>query len=146
MNTSPALSVASGVLGVALRTVVLTVASYGLIWLIDAVAPTADANIGAGLMAFAAVMGVTFFWAIWDACRNRWWVSAIVWACTAALFAVVSNVVTNWTDGERALTDLVTFRPDLDFFMAALVIAPAVVGIPLGIWRRPFARAPRLTT
>ena len=93
-----------------------------------------DANIGAGLVVFGVLVGLSFTWALVDGYRERtalvpliarWGIVAVVVpvTITVALWAL-SRTAPDWTGSPEMLV--------LWMFLAAMSFVPAVVGVALG--------------
>ena len=95
---------------------------------------SADANIGAGLIAFGAVVLVSFGWALVDG--RRWGASptAVTWAVVAAVFGVLWLIGLAVLEADDSMSIAERLRVDagLAVFTAGLVLVPAGLGAALG--------------
>lgn len=93
-----------------------------------------DANIGAGLIAFGAVVLVSFGWAVIDG-RGRGAASAMVtWAVVAAAFGLLWLLALAVLESDDSMSVAEHLRLDasLAVFTAGLVLVPAGLGAALG--------------
>lgn len=97
------------------------------------------ANIGAGLLAFAAIAAASFVWALVDARRRELTQTIAIWAIVAAVFSVGWLVVRAVIEADASMSaaELVLHDLFLIPFTAGLVIGPAVVGAAIGQALRP---------
>lgn len=98
-----------------------------------------DANIGAGLIAFGAVVLVSFGWAVVDGRRHGAAPSTLVWAIVAAAFGLLwlLGLALVEVDDSMSLADRLRLDAFLAVFTAGLVFVPAGLGAALGAgWRR----------
>ncbi len=101
----------------------------------QAVQPTpGDADIGKGLLAFLALVLVSFAWAMVDGIRHRFVATAVVWLVVAVGFAVGWEVVLLAEVDEAGASFAELARADLGsvLFTVQLLFAPALVGATLG--------------
>lgn len=93
-----------------------------------------DANIGAGLIAFGAVLLVAFGWAVVDG--RRWGAAraTATWAVVAAAFGVLwlLGLAVLEADDSMSLTERLRLDASLAVFTAGLVFVPAGLGAALG--------------
>lgn len=113
--------------------------------LVDAVAPAerGDANIGAGLLAFAAVVVLSGAWSLRDGYRHGFGWTLRTWALAAILPAVglwLGLAITE-ADAGTSVTDLLRADVALVPMLYAFVITGAVVGAGLGEAVRPLPRS-----
>lgn len=98
-----------------------------------------DANIGAGLLAFAGLVAASFSWALFDARRHGLGPTVVRWMLVAlgigAGWVVVMAVAE--ADGSMSVLDLILFDAGLSVFIAGLVGVPAVAGAAIGAAIRP---------
>ncbi|MFC6153459.1 hypothetical protein [Nocardioides yefusunii] len=99
------------------RAVALTLLFLGQIWAWDTFAPSTDANIGAGLLAFLVSAVVAFGWSWRDAVRHGWLNALVCWTLAAVLFDVTVSLANGFDGGG---------------FMAVLTLVPAAVGTLIG--------------
>lgn len=120
-----------------LRGALLTLIAQGVAWIVGVVSGGHDANIGAGLLAFAATVVASALWGLRDGRRIRslrdgaltWVVAGIVHGVASAAFIQLTALLTgDGLDAGVALSDLVAVAP----FLAALVAAPGAIGVALG--------------
>lgn len=95
-------------------------------------APTEDANIGAGLVYFALLLTVSGVWGLWDGHHAKALPPVFVrWALIAVVVGLSGPVRIWFEEGQ----DFGVLRSDLwnlTPFLAGLVLAPAAVGIGIG--------------
>ena len=93
-----------------------------------------DANIGAGLIAFGAVLLIAFGWAVVDG--RRWGATSttVTWAVVAAAFGLLwlLGLAVMEADGSMSLTERLRLDASLAVFIAGLVFVPAGLGAALG--------------
>lgn len=115
-----------------LRSIPIAVAPVLLIWLISLAFPSPDANIGAGLMAFMLVAGLSFLWALFDGLRHDFAWALPVWLPAALIVGLATPPLIALGDGDW---DWEVIASDLFFvapFAAALVGVPALIGAAAG--------------
>lgn len=117
---------------VLVRAVVIVVAMQLTGWLVVCLAPGPDANIGAGLLAFAAGALIAFLWALRDTRTVPTGPVLLRWLLTGALAALGFWAVGAVREPDAALSDLATVAP----FIAAVVLVPALAGVALGATAR----------
>ena len=95
---------------------------------------SAGANIGAGLIAFGAVVLVSFGWAVVDGRRRGAASTAVTWAVVAAVFGLTWLLGLAVLDSDDSMSVAQRLRVDasLAVFVAGLVLVPAGVGAALG--------------
>lgn len=94
--------------------------------------PTEDANIGAGLIYFAALLVVSGVWGLWDGYHSTTLPPVFVRWAVVALVIGLSGPLEIWFREGRDVDVLLSDLRFLTPFMAGLVLAPAAVGIALG--------------
>lgn len=94
----------------------------------------ADANIGAGLIAFGVVVLVSFGWAFADGRRRGTAPTVVVWAVVAIGFGALwlLGIATIATDASMTLGERLRLDAFFVVFTAGLVFVPAAVGAALG--------------
>lgn len=92
------------------------------------------ANIGAGLIAFAAVTIISFAWALLDGRARGTSGAILLWANVAAVVAIGWLVVLALVQADSSLSVADRIRTDVFslIFTAGLIIAPAAVGAAVG--------------
>ena len=97
------------------------------------------ANIGAGLIAFGALVLISFGWATYDGRVRSFLPAAAIWAIVAAVVSVgwLVALAVDGADSSISVAELI--RNDLASlpFTAGLILAPAVVGVAIGHALRP---------
>lgn len=97
------------------------------------------ANIGAGLIAFGALVLISFGWATFDGRARSFPAAAVIWAIVAAVVSVgwLVALAVDGADSSMSVTEFI--RNDLGSlpFTAGLILAPAVVGAAIGHALRP---------
>lgn len=119
------------IIAILIRVVVLVVAIPLSGWVFAAATGGPDANIGAGLFAFAVAIVVAGIWGLVDGRRARspgplllrWVLVAVL----AVLAPMVLSVVRNSTEGVT-----VAESAFLALFFLGLIAAPALVGVAIG--------------
>jgi hypothetical protein len=94
--------------------------------------PTEDANIGAGLAYFGLLLLASGIWGLWDGSHASTLPPVFVRWTVIAIAVGVSIPVRIWFEEGRDADVLFSDLTQLTPFMAALVLAPAAVGIALG--------------
>ncbi|MFJ9390680.1 hypothetical protein ACIRON_17780 [Nocardioides sp. NPDC101246] len=94
--------------------------------------PTEDADIGAGLIYFAALIVVSGAWGLWDGYHSTVLPPVFVRWAVVALVVGLSGPLKIWFEEGRDLGVLWSDLRYLTPFVAGLVLAPAAVGIALG--------------
>lgn len=97
------------------------------------------ANIGAGLIAFGALVLISFGWAFVDGAARGVAPAAIIWAVVAAVLSVGWLVVRAVIEADASMSAPELILHDLFTipFTAGLVLGPAVVGAAIGHALRP---------
>ena len=101
------------------------------------------ANIGAGLIAFGALVLISFGWAFVDGAARGISPSIIIWAVVAAVVSVgwlVGRAVAE-ADASMSATEIVTHDLGSLPFTAGLVLVPAVIGAAIGAALHPALEA-----
>ena len=124
----------SNVIAVLVRLAVLGIAltAYTLI-AVPAMSEPGDANIGAGLLAFAALIVVSCIWSLVDGMRQGAPTAIARWAAVAVLLAVgwwVALAVPQ--DSSMSFGELLAADAASIPFSIGLVLVPAVVGAVVG--------------
>lgn len=93
-----------------------------------------DANIGAGLIAFGAVVLVSFGWAVVDGRRRGAAPTVVTWAAVAAVFGMLwlLGLAVLEADDGMSLAERLRADASLVVFTAGLVLVPAGLGAALG--------------
>ena len=117
---------------VLLRAAVIAVAMPLCGWLFAMVTGGPDANIGAGLFAFAVGALIGFLWALRDGSRMAFGPVAVRWVLVSVLGALGFWVFGAVREPEAALSDLTMVAPTI----ASFVLVPAIAGVALGATRR----------
>lgn len=93
-----------------------------------------DANIGAGLLAFAGIVVVSLGWAFADARRRGASSTVATWAIVAVAFGVLwlVGLATLEADDSMTLSERLRLDAFLVVFTAGLVLLPAALGAALG--------------
>ena len=93
-----------------------------------------DANIGAGLLAFAGIVVVSLGWAFADARRRGTSSTVATWAIVGVTFGVLwlVGLATLEADDSLTLVDRLRLDAFLAVFTAGLVLVPAALGAALG--------------
>ncbi|MFE7225743.1 hypothetical protein ACFU7D_13225 [Nocardioides sp. NPDC057577] len=94
--------------------------------------PTEDADIGAGLIYFAALIVVSGAWGLWDGYHSTVLPPVFVRWAVVALVVGLSGPLKIWFEEGRDVGVLLSDLRYLTPFVAGLVLAPAAVGIALG--------------
>lgn len=94
--------------------------------------PTEDADIGAGLIYFGALLAVSGVWGLWDGYHETVLPPVFVRWAVLALVIGLSGPLKIWFEEGRDLGVLLSDLRYLTPFVAGLVLAPAAVGIALG--------------
>lgn len=97
------------------------------------------ANIGAGLIAFGALVLTSFGWAFVDGRVRGISPALVVWAIVAVVLSVgwlVARAVAE-ADASMSATEIVTHDLGTVPFILGLVLAPAAVGVLIGAALRP---------
>ena len=103
-------------------------------WLFAMVTGGPDANIGAGLFAFAVGALIGFLWALRDGSRMAFGPVAVRWVLVSVLGALGFWVFGAVREPGAALSDLTMVAPTI----ASFVLVPAIAGVALGAtMRRP---------
>ena len=76
----------------AVRALALLVLFWGQMWLWDTFAPSTDANIGAGLLAFLTVVVLSGVWGLLDGRRHGLVGALAAWVLAASVFDAVAAV------------------------------------------------------
>ncbi|MGL5850329.1 MAG: hypothetical protein ACRCZD_06030 [Phycicoccus sp.] len=121
-----------------IRAVAVLVLGWSVGTLVEVVSPTEDANIGAGLLQFAAMALGAFLGGAFDGHRRGVGTGLLLWGLASVPaafgFAALAQVGPGASfDGSVYLDDLRALGP----FGALLVAAPAGVGVALGTALRP---------
>lgn len=97
------------------------------------------ANIGAGLIAFGAIVLISFGWAFVDGAARGVAPTAVMWAIVNAVFSVGWLVVRALIEADASMSASELVRHDLGGvpFTLGLVLLPAVVGALIGQALRP---------
>jgi len=97
------------------------------------------ANIGAGLIAFGALVLISFGWAFVDGAARGASVAITIWAIVAALVALGWLVARAVAEADASMSATEIIRNDLGGlpFTMGLVLAPAVFGALIGHALRP---------
>jgi hypothetical protein len=135
------------------RVVVMAAALAGYYEALPYLFPDAGggANIGAGLIAFGALVLVSFGWAFVDGTARDISPTIIIWTIAAAVVSVgwlVARAVAE-ADAGTSATEIVTHDLGTLPFTMGLVLAPAALGAAIGHglrpsqarWDRPDSRA-----
>ena len=95
---------------------------------------SADANIGAGLIAFGAVVLVSFGWAFADGRRRGAAPTAVTWAIVAAVLGAlwILGLAVLEADDSMSVAERLRVDASLAVFTAGLVLVPAGLGAALG--------------
>ncbi len=133
------------VVGSLLRGAVATTALLITPRLVDAVAPAerGDANIGAGLLAFAAVIVLSGAWSLLDGYRRGFGWTLRTWALAAILPALglwLGLAITE-ADASTSVTDILWADVGLVPMIYAFSLTGALVGAGLGEAVRPLPRS-----
>lgn len=93
-----------------------------------------DANIGAGLLAFALVALVCGLWGIVDGRARGAATATAIWAVVAVVFGVLWLVGLALVESDDSMTVSERLQVDafLMVFMGSLVLAPALIGVAIG--------------
>lgn len=118
---------------VLVRAVLIAVAMPLSGWIFAMLTGGADANIGAGLFAFAVGAFIGFLWALRDGSRMPLGPVAVRWVLVSVLGAFGFWVFGAVREPEAALSDLAFVAP----MIASFVLIPAIVGLALGSTMRP---------
>jgi hypothetical protein len=97
------------------------------------------ANIGAGLIAFGALVLVSFGWAFVDGTARSISAAIIIWTIVAAVVSVgwlVARAVVE-ADASTSATEIITHDLGTLPFTLGLVLLPAAVGAAVGHGLRP---------
>ena len=97
------------------------------------------ANIGAGLIAFGALLLISFGWAFVDGHARGISPTLIVWAIVAAVLSLgwlVARAVAE-ADASMSATEIVTHDLGSLPFTLGIVLAPAAIGVLIGSALRP---------
>ena len=97
------------------------------------------ANIGAGLIAFGALVLISFGWAFVDGAARGASASITIWAIVAAVFSVGWLVVRAVIEADASMgaAELILHDVFTIPFTASLVLGPAAVGAAVGQALRP---------
>ncbi len=114
------------------RAVVLVALMQGQFWAWGAFYETPDANIGAGLIAFAVTVAVAGLWGLLDGVRQRSIGAPVATAVIAGvLFGVASTAVSASFEGldlDAAVSSLL----DVGSFLVGLAVVPGALGAAVG--------------
>ncbi len=99
----------------AVRALALLVLFWGQMWLWDTFAPSTDANIGAGLLAFLTVVVLSGVWGLLDGRRHGLVGALAAWVLAASVFDAVAAVAQDSWDSFG--------------FLTALSLVPALLGV-----------------
>ena len=93
-----------------------------------------DANIGAGLLAFALVAVVSGAWGLVDGRSQRGARATAIWAGVAVVFGLLWLVGLALVESDDSMSLFERLQVDafLMVFMGALVLAPALAGVAVG--------------
>ncbi|MFZ2502437.1 MAG: hypothetical protein WAW88_07190 [Nocardioides sp.] len=120
---------------VLIRVIAVGLAGQAVGWVLTRGDEYAGANIGAGLLAMAAMGLLSFGWSLVDGRSLGTSPAVLLWAAVA-LGIGVGSVLLIWgregLDVQALLTDLARLVP----FMGILIFAPAAVGAAIGGSRR----------
>jgi hypothetical protein len=94
--------------------------------------PTEDADIGAGLIYFAALIVISGAWGLWDGYHAAGLPPVFVRWAVIALVIGLSGPLKIWFEEGRDVGVLLSDLRYLTPFVAGLVLAPAAVAIALG--------------
>lgn len=116
---------------VLIRAIVLVVVIPLVGWVVGATTGGHDANIGAGLLAFAAAIAVSGIWGFLDGRQAgslggmllRWALVAVL----AVLGLIAYSVIRNAGGGVPTASSI-----DLAFFFLGLIAVPAFIGVAIG--------------
>ena len=97
------------------------------------------ANIGAGLIAFGALVLISFGWSTFDGRVHAFAPAAAIWAIVAAVVSIGWLVALAVAEADASMSVAEFIRNDLGTlpFTAGLVLAPALVGALIGHALRP---------
>ena len=112
---------------IALRAMALIGLDLGASWIIGLLDDSGGANIGAGLLLFAAIMVLSGLGGLYDGWRLGFARTAVIWAATSVLVAVGMIALVDGPlsfDADIFWSDL----RDLGAFMTGLVLLPALFG------------------
>lgn len=131
MNTTRGLLAALRAL---LLGLVLVAVSQGLVALIARVWPSTDANIGAGLLAFALAGLVALAWCVVEGRRHGMLIGVLVAVLAGVAWTILTPVWVGLAEGGAASDVSVMFNDFLIVMplMVGLVAAPGTVGALIG--------------
>lgn len=118
---------------VLVRAAVIAVAMPLSGWLFALLTGGEDANIGAGLFAFAVGALIGLLWALRDGSRLAFIPVVVRWVLVSVLGALGFWAFGAIREPEAAMSDLAMVTP----FIATVVLVPALVGAALGATMRP---------
>jgi hypothetical protein len=97
------------------------------------------ANIGAGLIAFGALVVVSFGWAVVDGLHRGTSSTILVWAIVSVVISVAWLVIVAIIDADAGTSATEIVSQDLGSlpFTIGLMLAPAAVGAAIGSALRP---------
>lgn len=98
-----------------------------------------DDALGAGLIAFAALILISFVWSLTDGRARGFGAALIIWVVVAAIFSIGWWIALAVSGADDSMTVVELLRADAFslFFTGGLVAVPAVVGSAIGHAVRP---------
>ncbi|MEI7054369.1 hypothetical protein WBG06_01015 [Nocardioides sp. CCNWLW239] len=107
--------------------------------------PSEDADIGSGLIYFAALLVVSGVWGLWDGYHATTLPPVFVRWAVVALAVGLSGPLKIWFSEGRDTAVLLSDLQYLTPFVAGLVLVPAAIGIALGYALSRGGRSPLAT-
>ena len=98
-----------------------------------------DDALGAGLIAFAALIVISFVWSLVDGRARGFGAASVIWAVVAAVFSIGWWIALAVSGADDSMTVVELLRADAFslFFTGGLIAVPALAGAAIGSVLRP---------
>lgn len=99
----------------------------------------ADDALGAGLIAFAALILISFVWSLFDGRASGFGAALVIWVVVAAVFSIGWWIALAVSGADDSMTVVELLKADAFslFFTGGLIAVPALVGAAIGHALRP---------